>query len=215
MIKVVPSILTGDPDELRTMMKLAEGVVDRVSIDIIDGKFAGNKTVEPDIIADIDTDLLIDYQLMVVEPVNWIERCVKGQADRIIGHIEHMRDQVEFVGRVQKVGAKVGLGIDLATPVSDLDPVILNNLDVVLVMSVPAGFGGQKFHPEVLEKINELDEIRARDDTPFVIHDDGGVTFEYVDDLRREMVDEVSIGNRLFKGDLKDNIGRYLKAAYE
>jgi ribulose-phosphate 3-epimerase len=152
---------------------------------------------------------------MVKEPINWIERCVQGQADRIIGHIEQMSDQVEFVGRVQEVGAKVGLGLDLATPVSDLDVTILNDLDTVLVMSVPAGFGGQKFDKSALEKIRELDEIRSRDKSPYVIHGDGGITFDNIGDVRRAGADEVSIGVRIFEGDLEENVKAYIKEAYK
>ncbi len=215
MIQIIPSILTNNPKELREKLAQAEGVVDRVSIDIIDGKYANNKTIDPSILAEVETNFKLDYQLMVVEPINWVEKCVTGQADRIIGHIEKMSSQVEFVGKVQEVGARVGLAIDLKTPVSAIDETIINNLDVVLVMSVPAGFGGQKFDEKALDKIKELDEIRARDNTPYRIHDDGGVTLELVDDARREGVDEVSIGMRIFEGNLAENIEKFTKAAYK
>jgi ribulose-phosphate 3-epimerase len=214
MIQIIPSILTNSPEELRELLGRCEGVVDRVSIDIIDGKFAKNKTIEPDILFDLDTNLKIDFQLMVIEPVNWIEKCVRGQADRIIGHVERMENQIDFVGKVQEIGASVGLALDLPTPVSSLDATILNNLDVVLVMSVEAGFGGQKFDKKALEKIKELDEIRSRDDTPYRIHDDGGVTLELVDDTHFSGADEVSIGRRLFEGDLAENLEKFQKAAH-
>lgn len=215
MIKIIPSILTSNLQELRDLLAKAEGVVDRVSIDIIDGKYADNKTIDPSALDDIETNLKIDYQLMTKEPVNWVEKCVRGKADRIIGQIEKMGDQIEFVEKVQEVGASVGLGIDIETPVDELDQAILTNLDVVLLMSVPAGFGGQKFDKRVLDKIKKLDEIRSRDDTPYLIHDDGGITFEYIDDVRRAGADEVSIGKRIFKGDLKVNINKFKKAAYK
>jgi ribulose-phosphate 3-epimerase len=152
---------------------------------------------------------------MVEEPINWIEKCVHVSTERIIGQIEMMKNQVEFVGKVTETGLKVGLAIDIDTPVSKLDPVILTNLDVVLVMSVPAGFGGQKFNQKVLDKVKKLDEIRARDDTPYVICDDGGITFDNIDDARVSGVDEVSIGRKLFKGNLADNIKKFTKSAYK
>ena len=214
MIKIIPSILTNDPDELRELLNRCEGVTDRVSVDIIDGKFANNKTIEPDILFDFDTSLKIDYQLMVIEPVKWIEKCVRGQADRIIGHIEHMQSQVDFVGKVQEVGAGVGLGLDLPTPVSKFDSTILTNLDVVLVMSVPAGFGGETFDERVFSKLKELDEIRARDKTPYKIQDDGGVTLTKIDNVHFIGADEVSIGRRLFNGDLDANIKKFQEAAH-
>lgn len=214
MIKIIPAILTNDPNELREMISRCEGVVERVSIDIIDGKFADNKTMDPSMLADIDTNLKLDFQLMVYEPVNWIEKCKSAGADRIIGHIEHMSSQIDFVGKVQEVGAYIGLGLDLHTPVSKLDPTILNNLDVVLVMSVPAGFGGQKFRKEVIKKIKRLSEIRERDNTPYKMQVDGGINIDNIMQIRKTGADEVSIGRGLFAGDLKTNIDKYLKAAY-
>lgn len=214
MIKIIPSILTNDPAELRELLSRCEGMVERVSIDIIDGKFAGNKTLDPTALSGIDTILKLDFQLMVIEPVNWVEKCASVGADRIIGHIERMSSQTEFVGKVQEVGAQVGLGLDLATPIDKLDPLILTNLDVVLLMSVPAGFGGQEFRPEVIDKIEKLVKIRSRDATPYKIHDDGGITFDRIDDVRLAGVDEVSIGRRLFKGDLALNLKRFQDAAY-
>ena len=79
MLEIIPSILTNNPEEAKELIARCEGVVERVSIDIIDGKFAENKTIDPSIFIDVDTDLKIDYQLMVNEPVNWVERCVRGQ----------------------------------------------------------------------------------------------------------------------------------------
>lgn len=214
MIQIIPSILTNDPAELRRLVSLCEGVVERVSIDIIDGKFADNRTLTPDVLGEIETDLKIDFHLMVDEPINWVERCVRGQADRIIGQVERMTDQIEFVGKVQEVGAKVGLALDLATPVSQVDSTILTNLDVILVMSVPAGFGGQKFHQIALDKINELIEIRTRDVSPYTIHDDGGITLQSIYNVHKIGADEVSVGRKIFEGDLSENLKRFQEAAH-
>lgn len=214
MLEIIPSILTNDPKELENLLGMCEGVVERVHIDIIDGKFANNRTIDPSVLDDTDTSLLLDYHLMVQEPVNWVEKCVRAMADRVIAQIEKMSDQVEFVGKVQEVGAKVGLGIDLDTAVSKLDSVILNNLDVVLVMSVKAGFGGQPFDKKAIDKIRKLDEIRVRDDTPFRICDDGGITLESIDDAHYTGADEVAIGRGLFKGSLSENLKKYQRAAH-
>lgn len=215
MVTIIPAILTGSPEELKLLLSAAEGVVERVQIDTIDGVFAANKTIDPSILENIDTNLKIDFHLMTKEPVDWVEKCVRGMADRIIGQVELMSNQVEFVGKVQEVGASVGLAIDLDTPVSKLDSAILNSLDAVLVMSVPAGFGGQKFDSRVLDKIKELDEIRVRDDTPFRICDDGGITLENMGDMRVVGVDEVAIGKKIFEGDLRENLEKYRKAMYK
>jgi ribulose-phosphate 3-epimerase len=214
MIEIVPSILTNDPNEARMLLERAEGVVERVSVDIIDGKYADNKTIRPGVLEDVTTGLNLDFQLMVIEPVNWIEKCARSGADRIIGHVEKMSDQREFVGKVQEAGLRMGLGLDLDTPVTAIDQEILTSLDVVLLMSVSAGFGGQKFNKKVLKKIAKLDDIRVRDDTPYKIHVDGGVTTEVISDIRIKGADEVSIGQRIFDGDLEKNIKKYKRAAY-
>ncbi|MEK7182780.1 MAG: hypothetical protein AAB694_01330, partial [Patescibacteria group bacterium] len=175
MVTIIPAILTNDPKELEEKLNRLGGIVQRVQIDIVDGVFANNKTILPDVLEGVETNLLIDFQLMTKEPKEWVERCVRGLADRIFGHVERMSSQLDFIGKVQEVGAKVGLALDLETPVSAIERVLFNNLDAVLVMSVKAGFGGHEFDPSVLEKIRQLDEIRARDDTPFRICVDGGI----------------------------------------
>jgi ribulose-phosphate 3-epimerase len=212
MIEVVSSVLVNDINEAKELFAYCEDAVGRVSVDVIDGKFVDNKTITPDQLANVETKLSIDYHLMVVEPVNWVEKCVRGQADRIIGQIEHMGNQSEFVKKVQSVYLQVGLGLDLDTPIEQLDFTILTNLDVVLVMSVKAGFGGQKFENSVLEKIKKLDKIRKKDATPFKIHVDGGVNFDNINNIVLAGADEVSVGRLIFKGDIFENIKKFQEA---
>jgi ribulose-phosphate 3-epimerase len=214
MVEIIPAILTVDSREVEEKLIRAEGIVKRVQIDIIDGQFAGNKTIDPSVLEGIDTDLNIDFHLMTKEPIDWVERCARAGADRIIGQIEKMSSQVDFLGKVQEVGLSVGLGLDLETPVSDLDPTILTNLDVVLVMAVKAGWGGQRFDPRVLDKIIQLDKIRSRDTTPFRICVDGGETLDVIDETHYAGADEVAIGRRIFQGDLPQNLKRFQNAAH-
>lgn len=206
MIEIIPAILTNDPEELEDKIKRVEGLARRVQVDIIDGVFANNRTVALESLEEIETEALFDVHLMVHEPDSWVERAVRALADRIIGQVEMMSDQFHFIGHVQETGSKVGLGLDLSTPVSAIDPAILNNLDVVLVMSVKAGFGGQEFNKSALEKIKALDEIRSRDNTPFRICVDGGINLNNIAEVRRAGADEVAIGQSLFAGDLAENI---------
>lgn len=222
MVDIIPAILTDNVTELTDKLKRIDEAVDadgakvkRVQIDIIDGQFVGNRTIDPSNITGVDTNLSLDFHLMVKEPINWVEKCAQAEADRIIGQIEMMASQVDFVGKVQEAGLYVGLAVDLGTPVLKLDPVVLTNVDVVLVMGVKAGWGGQKFDKSVLGKIKELDEIRMRDSTPFKICVDGGETEEVIDETHFAGADEVVIGKRLFEGSLKDNIERMQLAAHE
>ncbi|OGM28225.1 hypothetical protein A2801_04330 [Candidatus Woesebacteria bacterium RIFCSPHIGHO2_01_FULL_41_10] len=211
--EIIPGILTSKPEEFKLFISRAEGVVRRVQIDVIDGVYADNKTVFPEIFDEIETRLSLDFHLMVNEPVKWVEKCIRAGADRIIGQIEMMGSQREFVEAVARAGIKPGLAIDIDSSVGLLDDAIQYDLDVVLVMSVPAGYGGQKFHEEALEKIHALDLMRKRDQTPFRICDDGGVTMEYVDDLRSHGADEVVIGKRIFAGNLKKNVESFIARA--
>ena len=213
-MRIIPAILTSDPGELSSMLKRCEGEVDRVQIDIIDGVFANNKTIDPTTLESVETDVFLDFHLMVREPVNWVERCVRAGADRVIGQVEQMEDQIKFLEKVEGAGIRAGLGIDLKTQISSLDPTALNSTDCVLVMSVAAGFGGQEFDVSALDKIGKLSGVRERDNMSFSIIDDGGITLGTVDDAKRAGVDEVVVGKRLFDGDLQKNIERMIKASY-
>ena len=214
MVEIIPAILTNDIREIEEKLSRAEGIVKRIQIDIVDGQFAANRTIDPSFLGNIETDLSLDFHLMTKEPVDWVERAVRGGADRIIGQIEQMTNQVEFIGKVAEVGLSVGLAIDLATPVSALDSTIITNLDVVLVMAVKAGFGGQKFDLSALLKVNELDKIRVRDDTPFKICVDGGINEDNIKKVVKAGADEVAVGSRIFDGGLTENIRRFQEAAH-
>lgn len=212
MVDVIPAILTNNIQEVKDKVLLCDGIVSRVQIDIIDGVFADNKTIDPSLITNLEAFIGLDFHLMVKEPINWVEKSANAGADRIIGQIEMMENQKDFVEKVQLTNLRVGLAIDLDTPVSVLDPLILNNLDVVLVMAVKAGWGGQKFDSSVLTKIKELDEIRVRDKTPFKICVDGGETESTISKTHFAGADEVVVGARIFNGDLKENVEKMQEA---
>jgi len=103
------------------------------------------------------------------------------------------------------------VAIDIATPVSDLDPEVIMSLDAILVMSVPAGFSGQKFDDRVFEKIKKLNKKREEGNLKYKICVDGGVTTDNAEKLVEAGADELFIGKRLFEGDLKENIEGYRK----
>lgn len=210
-IDIIPSILTDSADNVYKYLSQAEGLAPRVHIDIIDGVFVDNKTIDPTVLQEADTRIMLDFHLMVNEPVKWVEKCVRSGADRIIGQVEMMMDQYEFVSRVQEAGVYPGLAIDVDTPVEAIERKLLGDLEVVLVMSVPAGFGGQKFHMEALDKIKKLSQLR-KNGKEFVIADDGGITVDTLSQLPGSGVNEVVIGTRIFEGDLAKNIHAYEKS---
>jgi ribulose-phosphate 3-epimerase len=125
-----------------------------------------------------------------------------------------MPSQREFVEKVTAMGIDVGLAIDLNSPVEAIDKSILTDLDVVLVMSVEAGFGGQKFDPGCIDKIAELASIKRQDATPFKICVDGGETLDTIDDVVKAGADEVVVGRRLFEGNIRENINRFMESAH-
>ena len=211
MIEVIPAILTNDPQELKQLINKAEEVVDRVQIDVLDGQFAKNKTVDPSIFETIETNLKLDFHLMTKEPVDWIEKATRAMANRVVGQIEMMESQMEFVEKAIEMGTLTGLAVGIDTPISDLDPEVFVNLDAVLVMSVPAGFGGQKFDDKAVGKIKSLNKMREKENLEFKICVDGGVTTKVIKSLAEAGVDEVFVGKRLFDGDLRENIEEFKK----
>jgi len=206
MAEIIPAILTNSPQELEEKIRKVEGLVERVQIDIIDGRFADNKTIEPDLLAEIDTDLRIDFHLMTKEPVDWVERCLRGMAERVIGQIELMSDQLEFVGRVGEAGLKVGLALDLDTKVDKIEKGLISNLDVILLMSVKAGYGGQKFESDTIEKIKALKKIRESESAKFTICVDGGINQQNISKLIEAGADEVVVGSHIFEGNVSLNL---------
>jgi len=210
-VEIIPAILTSDPQELKQLINEAEGVVEGVQIDVLDGQFAKNETIDPSIFQTIETNLNLDFHLMTKEPVDWIEKSTRVLAKRIIGQVEMMENQMEFIEKVIETGTLVGLAVDIATPVSDLDPEVIMSLDAILVMSVPAGFSGQKFDDSVFEKIEKLNKKREGGTFKYKICVDGGVTTDNAKKLVEAGADELFIGKRLFEGDLKENIEGYRK----
>ena len=170
MNEVLPGILEKDFSEIEKKLLVVKPFARVIHIDIIDGKFASNNTfLDPAPFAKFSEEFFFEVHMMVDEPVNYLDKFAKSGFKRFIGHVERMSDQVAFVVKAQKLG-EVALGIDLPTPVSVIE-VPLIDLDSVLLMSVKAGFSGQKFDISALEKVKEL---RSRD-ALLNIEMDGGI----------------------------------------
>ncbi len=158
MVTIVPTILAKDATEFEETLKKVWGLVKRVQFDIIDGKFAPNETVMPEVLKTIDTIVEFDAHLMVEKPEGWINRCVECGITGVYGQVEKMLDIPMFVGDAQSAGLRVGLAYDLDTPLDGLEDYI-DNLDGVLLMSVKAGASGQEFDESVLEKIKKVRQL--------------------------------------------------------
>lgn len=217
MVSILPAILETTKEGFEAKLKRLFGLVDLVQVDIIDGIFAEQKTVSPEDLKGINTAIKFDYQLMVDEPMDWLNRCQTPQASGVYGQIERMSDPAEFIGKAQFLGFKVGLALDLDTPVERIKEFVWD-LDGLILMSVPAGKGGQVFDEKVLKKI---EHVRAmRDDLPLVI--DGGLDLKEIkrcigaewaeelaeDELNRNFLDiSFAVGKSLFDAtDLKQKL---------
>ncbi|MBN2479514.1 MAG: ribulose-phosphate 3-epimerase [Parachlamydiales bacterium] len=176
-IKVAPSILSCDFANLKDEVKKIEKAnADAIHIDIMDGHFVPNLTMGPKIVAAINrcTDLFLDVHLMMYNPFDYIEKFAEVGADLITFHFEATEDIEDTINYIKKCGKKVGLSLNPETSIS-LIAKYLNQLDLVLFMSVHPGFGGQKFIPSVIEKIELCKKFKDEMKLNFDIQVDGGI----------------------------------------
>lgn len=216
---IIPSVLTDNLEEAAKIINDLNDVVlshgfplERVQIDINDGTFLGVKTIEPQTLSEINSDLKFDYHLMVDSPTKWVRKCV--HADRVIGEIEKMSNQEDFIFEAKSFGTKIGLALDFSTDLDQLRDDFLSELDVVLLMSYPAGVGGQELRSEVFGKIDQLKELKSKVGADFKICLDGGVTLDNINRVKQSEVDEVVVGERIVGGDIEENLEKFYKAMY-
>jgi len=173
MIEIVPAILVKTPKELEQRLKEVELYVKRVQIDIMDGKFVPNKTIQPEDMKLFKTILMKEVHLMVEDNEKYVEDFLNLYFDMIIVHLESCRDVEGIIRKVKDRGKKIALALNPPTPLSLIND-YLDDLDMVLLMTVNPGFSGQGFMPEVLSKIKELRKMRKNLD----IEVDGGIKKE-------------------------------------
>ena len=180
MVKIAPSILSADFAKLGEEIKDVErGGADYIHVDVMDGHFVPNVTIGPLIVEAIRpvTDLPLDVHLMIENPDRYIEAFAKAGANYITVHVEASRHLHRTIQLIKSTGVKAGVVLNPATPVESLKHVI-ENVDMVLLMSVNPGFGGQKFIHSVLPKIRQVREMADAHNPGLEIEVDGGVNEE-------------------------------------
>lgn len=201
MRRVVPSVLTSDPKELKNKVKILESYADIIQIDIMDGELVPNVSVSIEEVLDLRTSAELEMHLMVRKPSQYIEPFAKMGAKKLIFHIEADDDPKDLINRIRELNAEPGIAINPPTALETMLPFV-GMIDIALVMGVNPGFQGQKFIPEVLQKVRRLKQIRP--DVPIEL--DGGVNPETAPMILNAGVDILNVGSFLFKdGDVGTN----------
>jgi len=218
LIELAPSILSADFARLAEEVRAAsEGGGSVIHVDIMDGHFVPNLTVGPPLVRSLRkaTKLPLDCHLMIENPDQFIPDFAEAGADWISVHQEACRHLNRTLHLIKSHDCLAGVVINPATPVDTLVEV-LDIIDYVLVMSVNPGFGGQKFIPSTLHKLQRLAEIRSQQGLNFRIEVDGGISLDTVADVVRAGAEILVAGNAVFGGgDPRKNAQAVLKAATE
>ena len=214
-IKIAPSILSADFSKMGEEVKsLEENGAELVHCDVMDGVFVNNITFGIKMVEDLRkiTSLPLDCHLMIVHPEKYVERFAKAGADIITVHYEACQDNLkEVLELIKSTGVKCGAVINPDTPVEKIKDVILL-CDMVLVMSVFPGFGGQKFIPSALDKLREIRKIIDESGKEIDLEIDGGITAENVNEVKNAGANVIVAGSAVFKAADRKAIIAALKA---
>jgi len=210
-IQISPSILSADFSQLgKEIKKLEEGGADLIHVDVMDGHFVPNLTIGPPVIKALRnyTNLPFDVHLMISPVHKYIKNFAEAGSDIITIHPEATENLNQSISLIKEFKKKVGVSLNPNTQIKIIENE-LNNIDLVLIMSVFPGFGGQKFIPETINKIKELKKIKEKNNYSFDIEVDGGINFLNSKDVINAGANILVSGTTIFKennGDIRKNI---------
>jgi ribulose-phosphate 3-epimerase len=217
MIKLAPSILAADFSCLGEQIRNIESTgTEYLHIDVMDGQFVPSISFGVPLIASIrkHTKLVFDVHLMIEEPIRYLQDFKNAGADIITVHAEACRHLHRTIDRIKELGLKAGVALNPATPLCELEYVI-NDLDMVLVMTVNPGFGGQTLISGMLTKIADLKEMTSKSGSSVDIEVDGGITDTNLPQLLQAGANVIVAGTSLLKGDIRNNILHFKQIASE
>jgi len=200
MIKISPSILSADFSRLAEEIKAAEKAgADLIHIDVMDGHFVPNITIGLPVVKSIKkvTSIPLDVHLMIEEPDRYIEDFAKAGSNIITVHVEADTHLHRTVHKIKEMGLKAGVSVNPATPLCNIN-FILHDVDMILIMSVNPGFGGQKFIPRTLEKIKTLRKMIDDKGYKIEIEVDGGITIDNASEVAKIGANILVMGNAFF-----------------
>lgn len=203
MAKVAPSILSADFSKLGAdVQEICEFGADYIHVDVMDGAFVPNISFGAGVMKSLNNVATIPYDvhLMIEDPDRYIEDFVTPNTEFITVHQEACRHLDRTIQHIHSTGVKAGVALNPATPIVMVEDV-LDKVDMILIMSVNPGFGGQKFIQRALDKIRRLDEIRKANGYDFVIEVDGGVNLQNCEELKSVGTDILVAGSAVFKAE--------------
>lgn len=207
MMILAPSMLSADFKELgKEIRTIEENGAEFLHFDVMDGIFVPSISFGIPVLESIKpaTKLVCDAHLMITEPIRYVEAFAKAGADLITIHLEACEDVDATIAKIREFGLKVGISICPDTPVSALESYV-DKVDMVLIMSVHPGFGGQKFIPTSLDKIRELRAMLEEKNLNVDIQVDGGIYTSNVEDVMKAGANIIVAGSAIFKGDTAQN----------